>query len=180
MPRLSLSLTEKLSTRIHREFKNLLIAGEFKPGQKLRVADLVEQTGTSVTPVREALIQLVSENAIEMFSPRAFAIPSLSLDRYREIRAMRMALERIATEAAAAHLTPSDIAKLEEFHKAFVTAEIAHDGKATLRNNLEFHFTIYRAAKMPLLLSNIEILWAMVGPILNLFYDIMGTDYVGA
>ncbi len=180
MPQLSPSKPEKASTRIHKEFQNLLIAGEFRPGEKLRVADLIEQTRTSITPVREALIQLVSENAVEMYSPRAFAIPPLSLDRYREIRAMRMALEGIATEAAAQHLTGRDIDRLAEFHLAFVAAEAAHDGKATLRNNREFHFGIYRAAKMPLLLASIETLWAMMGPILNVFYDKMNTDYIGA
>ncbi|APG49206.1 GntR family transcriptional regulator [Phaeobacter porticola] len=180
MPKLSPSKPVKLSTRIHKEFQDLLIAGEFKPGEKLRVADLVEQTGTSITPVREALIQLVSENAVEMYSPRAFAIPALSLDRYQEIRAMRIALEGIATEAATPRLRPDEIERLQQLHEAFVAAEESRDGKSTLRNNREFHFLIYRAANMPLLLATIERLWAMMGPILNVFYEKMETDYTGA
>ncbi|WHP70658.1 GntR family transcriptional regulator [Phaeobacter inhibens] len=180
MARLSPSKPVKLSTRIHKEFQDLLVAGEFKPGEKLRVADLMEQTGTSITPVREALIQLVSENAVEMYSPRAFAIPALSLDRYQEIRAMRLALEGIATEAATPRLRPDEIERLQKLHDAFVAAEAHRDGKATLRNNREFHFLIYRAANMPLLLATIERLWAMMGPILNVFYEKMETDYTGA
>jgi DNA-binding GntR family transcriptional regulator len=180
MPKLSPSKHEKLATRIHKEFQGLLIAGEFTPGERLKVADLVEQTGTSITPVREALIQLVSENAVEMYSPRAFAIPQLSLDRYREIRAMRMALERLATQEATPHLTPRDLDKLETSHDGFVAAEKAGDGRTTLRSNREFHFRIYQAARMPLLLTNIERLWAMMGPILNVFYAKMDNDYIGA
>lgn len=180
MPKLSLSKPEKLSTSIHKELQRLLIAGEFKPGEKLRVADLVEQTGTSITPVREALIKLVNENAVEMYSPRAFAIPALSLERYREIRAMRMALEGLATEAAAPLITEKKIDKLEKFHQGFVAAEAVQDGKKTLFNNREFHFLIYQTAEMPLLLASIEALWAMMGPILNEFYDKMHHDYIGA
>ncbi|KPN63696.1 DNA-binding transcriptional regulator, GntR family [Aliiroseovarius crassostreae] len=180
MAKLSPSKPVKLSTRIHKEFQDLLIAGEFKPGEKLRVADLMEQTGTSITPVREALIQLVSENAVEMYSPRAFAIPALSLDRYQEIRVMRIALEGIATEAATPRLRPDEIERLQRLHDAFVSAEARKDGKSTLRNNREFHFLIYRAANMPLLLATIERLWAMMGPILNVFYEKMETDYIGA
>lgn len=180
MPRLSPSNPVKLSTSIHKEFQGLLIAGEFKPGEKLRVADLVEQTGTSITPVREALIQLVSENAVEMYSPRSFAIPALSLERYCEIRAMRIALEGIATQAATANLSSQEITKLKRLHEGFVKAEVERDAKATLRNNREFHFQIYRAAGMPLLLAAIERLWAMMGPILNEFYAKMATDYTGA
>nr|WP_172424929.1 GntR family transcriptional regulator [Pseudomonas sp. A46] len=177
---MSTSKPVKLSTQIHKELQDLLIAGEFKPGEKLRVADLVEQTGTSITPVREALIQLVSENAVEMYSPRAFAIPALSLDRYREIRAMRIELEAIATKAATPRLRQDEIDRLERLHTAFVEAELRKDSKATLRNNREFHFCIYRASGMPLLLATIERLWAMMGPILNVFYEKMETDYRGA
>ncbi len=180
MPKLSPSKQVKLSTRIHKEFQDLLIAGEFKPGERLRVADLMEQTGTSITPVREALIQLVSEAAVEMYSPRAFAIPALSLERYQEIRAMRIALEGVATEEATKRLTPRDLDRLEKVHSAFVEAERTKDARATLRNNRDFHFMIYAAADMPLLLATIERLWAMMGPILNVFYAKMETEYVGA
>ncbi len=180
MPILSPSIPQKLSTQIYKELQNLLIAGEFRPGEKLRVAELVSQTGTSVTPVREALIQLVSENAVEMYSSRAFAIPPLNIERFREIRAMRVGLERIATEHAAKNLKACDIKRLAELHQAFVSAETTHEVKAALRSNQEFHFIIYRAANMPLLLAAIEALWAMMGPILNVYYEKMNTVNIGA
>ncbi len=38
-----------------------LVAGELKPGDKLRIRPLAEQLGTSVTPVRDALLGLISD-----------------------------------------------------------------------------------------------------------------------
>lgn len=180
MPKLKKHQIEKLSTKIHRDIQELLMAGEFAPGEKLNVAVLVEQTGTSITPVREALIRLVSENAIEMYSPRSFAVPGLSKERYREIRAMRVVLEGLAAEHAAENLTDVTIDALEMTHERFVKAEASKNGKETLQANRKFHFTIYKNAQMPMLMANIETLWAMMGPILNEFYGKMNTDYVGA
>ena len=105
MPKLKVQRTNKLSTRIHGELQELLIAGEYAPGERLKAAVLVEQTGTSITPVREALIRLVSENAIEMYSPRSFAVSGLSNERYREVRKMRTALEGLATELATENIS---------------------------------------------------------------------------
>lgn len=93
---------------------------------------------------------------------------------------MRIALEGIATEASASKLKASDIGRLAELHGDFVVAESTGDKSATLRNNRDFHFTIYNAADMPLLLSTIKRLWAMMGPILNIYYETMDNAYTGA
>jgi GntR family transcriptional regulator, colanic acid and biofilm gene transcriptional regulator len=180
MPKLTNHQTKKLSTSIHKELQELLIAGHFAPGERIKVNDMAEQTGTSITPVREALLRLVSENAIEMYSPRSFAVPSLSLQRYREIREMRVALEGLAAEHATDGISNDDIEVLERTHERFVEAERTKRPKDALKANRKFHFTVYQNAKMPIVLASIEILWAMMGPILNVFYGKMRTDYVGA
>ena len=66
MPLLSSSKAQRLSVEIYDELRVLLVSGEFKPGERLKLPELAAQTGTSVTPVREALLRLVSENALEM------------------------------------------------------------------------------------------------------------------
>jgi DNA-binding GntR family transcriptional regulator len=52
------------------------------------------------------------------------------------------------------------------------------EGAKLISFNKELHFTIYRAAQMPVLMQLIETLWLRIGPILN--YDIRsGSDRVG-
>ena len=180
MPQLSSSKAQRLSVEIYVELKTLLISGEFKPGERLKLPDLAAQTGTSVTPVREALLRLVSENALEMPSTRAFAVPKLSMERFQQIRAIRQLLEGFASELATPNITAKDLISLEDLHQRFVGAENDRQVIKTMESNREFHFKIYQHANMPMLLSSIESFWTMMGPILHTFYSEMGGTYTGA
>ena len=55
-----------LSARIYSELRRALIAGDYSPGERLKMQDLAVELGTSVTPVREACLRLVSEQALEL------------------------------------------------------------------------------------------------------------------
>ena len=180
MPLLSSSKAQRLSVEIYDELRVLLVSGEFKPGERLKLPELAAQTGTSVTPVREALLRLVSENALEMPSARAFAVPKLSLDRFRQIKAIRLVLEGLASEIATPNITSVDVDSLEVLHHSFVDAEKDRQVMKTMESNREFHFKIYRHSNMPMLLASIESYWAMMGPILHTFYSEMGGIYTGA
>ncbi|MGY0399433.1 MAG: GntR family transcriptional regulator [Ostreibacterium sp.] len=180
MSKLKKQQTDKLSNKIYKELQELLISGQFKPGERLRVADLMEQTGTSLTPIRESLIRLVSENAIDMPSPRSFTVPKLSKEKYQEIYSIRIALEGLATEKATNNISDNDIKRLEKIHKKFIEAEKNKCSREAQLANRAFHFLIYKNANMPILLNNIENLWSMIGPILNEFYAHLFTDYAQA
>src|SRR6266542_4946696 len=82
-----------LSARTYVALKDALIAGNFRPGQRLLMQDLAEQLGTSVTPVREACMRLVSERGLEVRSGRFVTVPNLTVSRYMEIRTIRIDLE---------------------------------------------------------------------------------------
>src|SRR5687767_2415519 len=71
-----------LSLRTYVALKDALIAGNFRPGQRLLMQDLAQQLGTSVTPVREACMRLVSERGLEVRSGRFVTVPNLTLARY--------------------------------------------------------------------------------------------------
>src|SRR5437762_10971032 len=90
-----------LSLRTYVTLKDALIAGNFRPGQRLLMQDLAEQLGTSVTPVREACMRLVSERGLEVRSGRFVTVPNLTVSRYMEIRTIRIELEGLAAELAA-------------------------------------------------------------------------------
>ena len=109
MQTLSPSNFQTLSGPIYFELREQLIKGVFEPGQRLKLNELAEQTGTSVSPVREALIRLVAEDSVEMSSLRAFAVPNLSKSRFEQIVAMRLALEGLAAERAAGQVSQADL-----------------------------------------------------------------------
>ncbi len=171
MPTLSPSNSQTLSGPIYLELRDQLISGVFEPGQRLKLNELAKQTGTSVSPVRETLIRLVAEDSVEMSSLRAFAVPNLSSARFEQIVAMRLALEGLAAERAAGGVSQSDLKKLSSLHDRFIDAEKGGSRSEAQALNRSFHFLIYENANMPMLLSSISILWAMMGPILRVYYS---------
>jgi DNA-binding GntR family transcriptional regulator len=169
-----------LSARAYYSIREGLIAGNFKPGERLVMQDLAERLGTSVTPVREACLRLVSERGLELRSGRFATVPALTLSRYLEVRTIRIALEGLAAELATRHVTEADLATLEMLHAKFEEADHLNDGVSAMHYNREFHFTLYRLSGMEMLTAQIEGLWVSMGPILNLFYSKGHNTYVGA
>lgn len=168
-----------LSARAYIALREALISGHFRPGQRFVMQELADELGTSVTPVREACLRLVSEQGLELKSGRFVCVPALSLARYMEIREIRLALEGLAAEKAALHATPADAEALAELHAQFDAAEREGRMEEAMAANRNFHFTVYRLSKLDMLVGQIESLWVSMGPILNVFYSVEH-GYVGA
>ncbi len=112
-----------LSARAYYSIREGLIAGNFKPGERLIMQDLAERLGTSVTPVREACLRLVSERGLELRSGRFATVPALTRSRYLEVRTIRIALEGLAAEMATQNVTEADLVKLTGLHQQFDEAD---------------------------------------------------------
>ena len=171
MKKLSPSNFQTLSAPIYHELMEQLISGAYEPGQRLKLNELAKQTGTSVSPVREALIRLVAEDSVEMSSLRAFAVPILSSSRFSQILSMRLVLEGLAVEKATENITQSDVEELFKLHAKFVSAEADQKRAEAQSLNRKIHFMIYERADMPMLMSSISNLWAKMGPILRVYYS---------
>lgn len=68
-------------------------SGAFKPGDRLRFADLQVLCEMSVTPVREALARLTAEGFTTLDDHRGYSVASLSLEELRDITAARQLCE---------------------------------------------------------------------------------------
>ncbi len=169
-----------LSMRAYAMLREALIGGGFGPGERIVMQDLAARLGTSVTPVREACLRLVSERGLEVRSDRAMAVPGLDLDRYLEIRMIRSALEGLAAELAAARARPADIEALRAIQSRFEQARHGGESRAAIAANRQFHFGVYELCGKDLLLHQIEAMWISMGPLLKVYHEEVITDYVGA
>lgn len=61
-----------LTLQVENDLKHQLSIGALKPGARLITKNLAEQLGMSITPVREALLRLVSVNALSVAPAQAF------------------------------------------------------------------------------------------------------------
>lgn len=169
-----------LSQRAYAALRDGLIAGHFRPGQRLIMQELADQFGTSITPVREACMRLVSEGGLHLRSGRFAIVPPMTLARYMEVRLMRIQLEGLAAKEAAQRATAKDIAFLHEIHPRYAAADFdSTRADEAARFNREFHFAVYRMSRMEILVSHIESLWTAMGPMLAMFFNNFERSYIG-
>jgi DNA-binding GntR family transcriptional regulator len=156
---------ETLHDRAYLELKKAIMSGAIRPGTTITIRAMATALGTSPMPVREALRRLVAERALEMLPTRSVTLPLMTAERFDEISRLRIALEGLVTEAGAQNLSRDDLRLLQQAHGEMNRMKNVGE---YLAKNQEFHFTLYRAAGMPVALQMIESLWLQAGPLLNL------------
>ena len=159
-----------LGKSVHARLREALAAGRFRPNDRLRIRELALQLGTSVTPVRDAMLQLVQEEALVLRSPRDFRVPMLSEARYLEIRALRVELEGLGAAMAARHIDGATLAQLEQLLLANQAAIAGQDLAGALQCNQAFHLGLAQASGMPTLKRFVDHLWMQIAPLIAAGY----------
>lgn len=148
----------------------MLVEGVLSPGEKISLRTMAARLGVSMQPVREAVSRLVADRALEVMPNRAVQVPMLTLGQFRELTAIRLAIEGFAAERAAEFRSREDLDDMRRHEAVFRRegASAAPHLPAAVAANQAFHFAVYRAAGLPELLPIIEGLWLRIGPVLNL------------
>jgi DNA-binding GntR family transcriptional regulator len=136
-----------------------ILAGDYPLGEKLDQKLLAEKLGVSIIPVREGLRQLEAEGLIRLVPRRGAFVAELSIAELKEIYLIREVLEGLAAELAVPNLDPSAFHQLESLLGQMEEATAEQDYSRLLELNRTFHFTIYEAARCPILLQIIASLW---------------------
>lgn len=123
-------------TRVHDALRLRLLRGEVGPDVRLVDHAIAEEMGVSRMPVREALMQLVSEGYLESTS-RGFALPNLSPERIAEVFVLRRLLEPHAVACVARDRSDGDLGAMRAgLAVAEAAADVAafHRGSEAFRN----------------------------------------------
>jgi len=155
--------------------RQAIIVGYLRPGERLTMRGLAQDMGMSVTPVREAIQNLISEHVLHMQSPKTIIVPRIDQAACFEVFQIRIALETLAAEQAMSHMGAADFKKLRAINARHRESLERRDIGKVLKSNNDFHFYIYRKSLMPALLNLIETQWLRIGPTLNFLHP----DYVG-
>ncbi|HEY5301520.1 MAG TPA: GntR family transcriptional regulator [Acetobacteraceae bacterium] len=158
---------QSLSFQAYQHLKDDLMAGRYEPGKKLKLRELADRLGVSVTPVREALARLVADQALRQVDHRSVRVPVMDDDRFHEVHALRLELEGRSAERAAASATKADIDALEATHARVVEGRRRNSHTEILLANQQFHLHLCESARMPVLLRLVEVLWLQCGPLMN-------------
>lgn len=169
---LPMERAESLASRAYGQIRGALMRGRLMPGQRLVHRPLAAELGVSPTPVREALLRLGSEGALELDARGIFRVPRPTPARYAEILALRVELEGRAAARACALATPAAIRELTRAHDLVAAAKAKGDVEAILAANERFHFAVIELAAMPVLRRLAESLWMQCGPTIRLRYTV--------
>jgi len=156
-----------LNDEVYDALKDALIQGKIAPGAIMTIRSLADSFGTSMMPVREALRRLVAEHILVLLPNRSVTLPVFTREKFQEITRIRFALEGLASEEGARRISRDEITYMQEMTALMERNEI-WGTPTSLAYNREFHFTLYKASKMPRLVAMIEGLWLQIGPLLIL------------
>jgi DNA-binding GntR family transcriptional regulator len=129
---------------VYQRLRQGIRSGEFRPGDRMREADLATRLNVSRTPIREAIRRLASEGLLEVASSRGVMITQLDKQQVRELYALREALEGTAARFAAQHASTNEIAEMRELLE--MPGNMGGSPDLVAKFNRIFHRTIHHAA----------------------------------
>ncbi len=161
---------------VHAKLRDMILFGQLGPGQSVTIQGLAEMLGVGMTPVREAIRKLTAEGALDFQGNRRVCVPQLNHRQLDELAFARLTIEPKLTELAASRLADQQISELVTIDKQIDEAIRTGDVTNYMRHNHDFHFSLYKQADAPILLSIAHSLWLRFGPSLRVVCGRFGTS----
>lgn len=149
---------------VYKKLETAILAGHIRPGERIIVEEVAQRLGVSKIPVREALRGLEAGGLISTKPNCGSTVTELSKENLEEILEIRINLECIAARKATQSGDADLLDRLNMYHQQFAKARASNIADRLLQSNKKFHYTLYQAANMPILLNMIEQLWYRVSP----------------
>lgn len=153
-------------SKVYAYLRERIIAGVLLPGEAITLRGLSKELGVSVAPVREALVQLESEQVILRRDNRDYRVNTVSRREFDEICRIRRMIEPYLGERACRRRPESAVEVAAGTLEAM--REARGDPKRFVALNHDLHFGIYACADYPILLGIVSGLWARIGPYLTI------------
>ena len=131
-----------LEERVYRELRNLILSGEYHPGERLLYQHLSEVLGVSQTPIKGALAKLESDGYVLTISRKGTFDREISAKDISEIFEIREMLEALAVRRICRSDNDIDYAHLREINESFRQGFSRKDLKASTEADYRFHETL--------------------------------------
>lgn len=151
--------------------RRAIVAGELRPGERVRQEDEAARLGVSIAPVREALRVLEQEGQVAYRPRRGYVVTELALEDLREIYELRQVLEERAVRRALPLLSDDALARVRAAAAEVDVAARAGDVAGELAANRRFHFGLLEAPGQPHALRVIRLLWDSTEAYRALYYN---------
>ena len=118
----------------YEKIKEHILESGIKPGSPIDEQSLTEITGTSRTPVREALLLLELEGLVEIIPKKGAFVTHLSLQDIRELFQLREIVEGYAARLSTKNIS---MKKLDEISNFFIQAKEEKDQKKKIEMHMK-------------------------------------------
>ncbi|WP_192178226.1 GntR family transcriptional regulator [Mesorhizobium amorphae] len=132
--------------RVYQTLRNSILRLETRPGAIIDEASIAAKHSVSRTPIREAIIQLISEGLI-VRDGRVARAASFDFDEVPRLFDAIIITSRMIHRLAAENRTDQDLEKIKERHRKFEALVSQGDGVQRQDANLAFHMSIAAAAR---------------------------------
>jgi DNA-binding GntR family transcriptional regulator len=135
------------SGQIFAQLMRDILSGSLRPREGLSEREVVQRFGASRTPAREAIKRLFEKGFLTRGARGTAVVRDVGRDELAELYALRLRLERWAADLTVKHVTPTEIARLEEINRRFEKAVDERDLPRMLDVKAEFHSTTAAATR---------------------------------
>lgn len=138
--------------RAYLALRRMIVTGDLRPGEKLKIDGLRKRLDTGASPIREALSLLTSDNLVDRLDQRGFRTAKVSKANFDEILMLRCTLEDLALRESIANATEAWEEDIVLAHHRMQRAQ------GTAADTFEahhkaFHMALLAGAKSPILLK---------------------------
>jgi DNA-binding GntR family transcriptional regulator len=143
----------RAAPQLFERLRERIIALDLPPGAPLSRVELMAEFGTSVTPIRDALLRLAEEGLVEIYPQHATVVSRIDLAQAAQTQFLRRSIE---LEIAATLARAADDATFDALRAILARHRAAlNDLTEFKRIDMRFHEAMYEAAGVP-------DLWALV------------------
>jgi DNA-binding GntR family transcriptional regulator len=133
----------QLADEVATHLRGLIMSGRLRPGERVRLEEVAEQLGVSITPVREALLTLRGEDMVELEPRKGYVVAPLSKQDIVDVFTLQGDIAGELAARAAVRLTAEHLAELSTVDRKLARARKSEDLEPL---EFEFHRTINRLA----------------------------------
>ena len=142
---------------VYRDLRERIVNGVLLPGERLYLQTLADERGVSTVPVREALRRLESEGLVKNQPHTGATVAALDVEKIEVHFMIRGALEGLAVRLAASHVSPQELARLEEMDRQLRSLAERKDFAAWNEQNIAFYRFLFDCCRSPELVAMIDL-----------------------
>jgi len=148
-------LTDRQSLReqVANVLRAAIVAGQMRPGVLYSVPTLAERFAVSVTPVREAMLDLAKEGLVDPVRNKGFRVTELADKDLDDITELRALIEVPTVARLAPAITEADVEDLRGLAQAIVDSAVEGDLIRYLEEDRRFHLQLLELAGNPRLVE---------------------------